>query len=153
MRFEVRKVKQKKCRGCGKTINGPALIKLYPRIIQFIFVILFRPVEFLCRKCAMKFLYHENREIQDAMRKLSGYDYVFLGIDEWGSRRLFVVLEDDVHIMSKRILERRLNDDELNQVKKGIESGLSFGMDIVLETAITEAVPEEDQKKIFERKD
>jgi len=60
---------------------------------------------------------------------------------EWKDKRiLFVVTEDDVQEVARRILGRELTEEELYRASKGIEAGLSHCLDIVLETAVKDAV-------------
>lgn len=51
-----------------------------------------------------------------------------------GERVLWVLLEDDAQEMAKRKLGRRLTEDELYRVKKGLENGMQYTVE--LETAI-----------------
>lgn len=61
--------------------------------------------------------------------------------DEWKNKRiLFVVVEDDVQEVAKRIIGRELTEDELYVASKGVEEGLSNGLDIVLKTAVENAI-------------
>ena len=53
---------------------------------------------------------------------------------------VFVITEDHVQEEASTRIGRRLDEDEMHCVKKGIESGLSFDLDTVLETAIADAV-------------
>lgn len=55
-----------------------------------------------------------------------------------GERVLWVLLEDDAQEMAKRKIGRRLTEDELYRVKKGLENGMQY--DVELETAVELAV-------------
>ena len=55
-------------------------------------------------------------------------------------RVLFVVVEDDIQEFAKQKIGRKLNDEELYSVSKGIEAGLSYGLDVVFSTAIDDAI-------------
>lgn len=59
-----------------------------------------------------------------------------------GSKYIFTISYSEVQDEAIRIIGRKLTYEELHQVKKGIESGLLTGIDIVFHTAITEAVEE-----------
>lgn len=56
------------------------------------------------------------------------------------SENIFAISVEWVQLEAERMVNRRLTDDELYSVKKGIEWGLTTSIDIVFETAITEAV-------------
>ena len=56
------------------------------------------------------------------------------------SENIFAISVEWVQLEAERMVNRRLTDDELYSVKKGIEWGLTTCIDIVFETAITEAV-------------
>jgi len=61
--------------------------------------------------------------------------------DEWKDKRiLFVVTEDDIQEVAKRLIGRELTEEELYSASKGVEAGLSNGLDIVLKTAVEDAV-------------
>ena len=61
--------------------------------------------------------------------------------DEWKDKRiLFVVTEDDIQEVAKRLIGRELTEEELRSASKGVEEGLSHGLDIVLKTAVEDAV-------------
>jgi len=53
---------------------------------------------------------------------------------------IFSISVEWVQQEAEEVIKRRLSDDELLSVKKGIESGLLFGIDTVFRAAITEAV-------------
>jgi len=61
--------------------------------------------------------------------------------DEWKDKRiLFVVTEDDIQEVAKRLIGRELTEEEIRKASKGVEEGLSYGLDIVLKTAVEDAV-------------
>ncbi|MFA5780925.1 MAG: hypothetical protein WC868_01500 [Bacteroidales bacterium] len=53
---------------------------------------------------------------------------------------IFLISVEWVQQEAEEIIKRRLSYEELSSVKKGIESGLLFGIDIVFRAAITDAV-------------
>ena len=55
-------------------------------------------------------------------------------------RILFVVTEEDLQAMAKQLIGRKLTEEELYSASKGVEEGLSYGLNTVLETAIKEAI-------------
>ena len=57
-----------------------------------------------------------------------------------GERVLWVLLEDDAQEMAKQNIGRKLTEDELYRVKKGLENGMRY--DVELKTAIEMAVEE-----------
>lgn len=60
--------------------------------------------------------------------------------DQNSNKILFSVTTEDLQQETERYIGRRLTDDELDTAAKGIESGLSFGLDIVFKAAIEELV-------------
>jgi hypothetical protein len=55
-------------------------------------------------------------------------------------RMVFAISTEDVQDVAVSLLERRLTDDEMRTAEKCIDSGLSFGIDIVFKAAVEEAV-------------
>jgi len=53
---------------------------------------------------------------------------------------IFQISIEWVQLESKKLIGRRLNDNEMNSVKKGIESGLLFDIETVFKTAIENAI-------------
>jgi hypothetical protein len=54
--------------------------------------------------------------------------------------KIFSISVEWVQLESERLIKRRLTDDELYSVKKGIEWGLLTDIDTVFKAAIEEAV-------------
>ncbi len=52
------------------------------------------------------------------------------------SENIFEISIECVQTEAKKLIDRRLTDDEIFSVKKGIESGLFFDIDTVFKTAI-----------------
>lgn len=52
---------------------------------------------------------------------------------------IYCIHELDVQIEAQRIIGRNLTEEELYDVQKGIEAGLSFDIDTVYRAAIEEA--------------
>ncbi len=59
--------------------------------------------------------------------------------NEWGNRILYQIIEEDAQLLAQKRIGRKLTDDELYQVKKGIEWGMECWT-IVVNTAIDIAV-------------
>lgn len=59
--------------------------------------------------------------------------------NEWGNRILYQIIEEDAQLLAQKRIGRKLTDDELYQVKKGIEWGMECWT-IVVNTAIDLAV-------------
>lgn len=57
-----------------------------------------------------------------------------------GSKYIFKISYSDVQGEAEQFIGRKLTQEELDQVKKGIEWGLLTGIDTVLHSAIGEAV-------------
>lgn len=55
-------------------------------------------------------------------------------------RVMFAITEEDVQIIAEHTIGRKLTDDELYWASKGVEAGLSSGLDVVLQTAVEEAI-------------
>ncbi len=53
---------------------------------------------------------------------------------------IFEISIDPVQSEAKEYIGRKLTNDELNSVKRGIEAGLLFDIDTVFKTAINDAV-------------
>ena len=58
---------------------------------------------------------------------------------DYGEKILFCLIEAAAQEMAKREIDRRLTDEELYQVQKGLEFGFEFWEE-VMRTAIEEAV-------------
>lgn len=58
---------------------------------------------------------------------------------ESGERILFVLTEEDAQFLAEAKFKRKLTDDELEQVQKGVEFGLEFWEE-VMNVAIDDAV-------------
>ena len=77
------------------------------------------------------------KEAWDTVLKLLGVttivseDYT---LTHRGERILWVLLEDDAQGMANMMLGRKLTEDELYRVKKGLENGMRY--DVELKTAI-----------------
>ena len=56
------------------------------------------------------------------------------------ARVIFLITSVDVQFEAMEKIGRHLNEDELRTAKKCIESGLSSGLEIVINTAIEEAI-------------
>jgi len=52
------------------------------------------------------------------------------------SENIFEISIEWVQTEAKKLIDRRLTDDEIYSVKKGIESGLFFDIETVFRTAI-----------------
>lgn len=52
------------------------------------------------------------------------------------SENIFEISIECVQTEAKKLIDRRLTDDEIFSVKKGIESGLFFDLETVFKTAI-----------------
>lgn len=53
---------------------------------------------------------------------------------------IFSITSEWVQLEAERLVGRRLTDDELSSVKKGIEWGLLIDIDIIFKTAIQNAI-------------
>ena len=53
---------------------------------------------------------------------------------------IFTISVEWVQLEAERYIGRRLNEDELSSVKKGLEWGLLYDFDTVLKTAISNAI-------------
>ncbi len=61
--------------------------------------------------------------------------------------KIFSISVEWVQEEAKRLIKRRLTDDELSSVKKGIEWGLLTDFDVVLKTAIETAVDDNRRRR------
>lgn len=55
-------------------------------------------------------------------------------------KNIFAITVQDLQDVAISLIERRLTDTEIRTAEKCIESGLTFGIDIVFKAAIEEAV-------------
>ena len=60
-------------------------------------------------------------------------------------KTVFCITAEDVQDVALDMIKRRLMDYEMHTAEKCIESGLSFGIETVLKTAIEEAVEREEK--------
>lgn len=61
-------------------------------------------------------------------------------IHQQNNEIIFSITAEDLQNEALTCIGRKLTDDELYTAKKGIESGLSFDIETVFQTAIEEAV-------------
>jgi len=59
------------------------------------------------------------------------------------NKNIFEISFEWVQEEAKKLIGRKLNDDEIFSVKKGIESGLLFDIETVFKTAIENATESE----------
>lgn len=55
---------------------------------------------------------------------------------------IFSISVEWVQLEAERYINRRLNEDELSSVKKGLEWGLLYDFDTIIKTAISNAIVE-----------
>ena len=77
--------------------------------------------------------------IDKTMRELEQHGLTIIG------ETIYAIVVDDVQEYAERRIRRKLTEDELYSVKKGICSGLSCDINVVYEAAIDEAVREENE--------
>ena len=53
---------------------------------------------------------------------------------------IFTISVEWVQLEAERYIGRRLNEDELSSVKKGLECGLLYDFDTIIKTAISNAI-------------
>lgn len=56
------------------------------------------------------------------------------------TKTIFSITEGDIQIEAKELLGRRLTADEIQIAKKGLESGILTGIDIVYKTILLEMI-------------
>ena len=59
------------------------------------------------------------------------------------SKVLFSISEDDIQIEAEEKIGRKLTEDEMQIAKKGLESGILTGIDIVYKTIMLEMIKNE----------
>ena len=63
-----------------------------------------------------------------------------MNFNDISERMVFAITAEDVQDVAVSMIKRRLTDYEMRTAEKCIESGLSFGINIVFKAAIEEAV-------------
>lgn len=56
------------------------------------------------------------------------------------TKTIFSITEGDIQIEAKELLGRRLTADEIQIAKKGLESGILTGIDIIYKTILLEMI-------------
>jgi len=79
-----------------------------------------------------------TKEDIELLRRWLGMTSSNYTLTERGEKILWCLLEDDAQEMAKQKIGRRLTEDELYRVKKGLENGMQY--DVELETVIEMAV-------------
>ncbi|MEK7390647.1 MAG: hypothetical protein AAB635_00740 [Patescibacteria group bacterium] len=56
------------------------------------------------------------------------------------TKTIFSITENDIQIEAKKLIGRKLTADEIQVAKKGLESGILTGIDIIYKTILLEMI-------------
>ncbi len=56
------------------------------------------------------------------------------------TKTIFSITENDIQIEAKKLIGRKLSADEIQVAKKGLESGILTGIDIIYKTILLEMI-------------
>ena len=69
------------------------------------------------------------------------FHYQFnLTIMNTDTKTIFSITENDIQIEAKKLIGRKLTADEIQVAKKGLESGILTGIDIIYKTILLEMI-------------